>query len=64
MKFARRSESIKESRAVFKRAREDTRTNFHVGATLNKIPQGGMYSYWYFNCVYSSLVVVVFFMYM
>lgn len=31
MKFARRSESIKESRAIFKRAREDSRTNFHVG---------------------------------
>ena len=31
MKFARRSESIKESRMVFKRAREDTRTDFHVG---------------------------------
>ncbi|XP_067035350.1 cleavage stimulation factor subunit 3-like [Acropora muricata] len=30
MKFARRSESIKESRAIFKRAREDSRTNFHV----------------------------------
>ncbi|XP_073238338.1 cleavage stimulation factor subunit 3-like isoform X1 [Porites lutea] len=30
MKFARRAEGIKESRAVFKRAREDSRTNFHV----------------------------------
>ena len=31
MKFARRSESVKESRAIFKKAREDSRTNFHVG---------------------------------
>lgn len=30
MKFARRSESVKESRAIFKKAREDSRTNFHV----------------------------------
>lgn len=31
MKFSRRSEGIKESRAVFKRAREDTRCCYHVG---------------------------------
>ncbi|XP_046843995.1 cleavage stimulation factor subunit 3-like [Xenia sp. Carnegie-2017] len=30
MKFSRRSEGIKESRAVFKRAREDTRCCYHV----------------------------------
>lgn len=36
MKFARRSESIKESRAIFKKAREDTRTNFHVGFLQKK----------------------------
>ncbi|KXJ23727.1 cleavage stimulation factor subunit 3 [Exaiptasia diaphana] len=30
MRFSRRAEGVKESRAVFKRAREDTRTNFHV----------------------------------
>jgi len=35
MKFARRSESIKESRAIFKRAREDSRTNFHVCIIIN-----------------------------
>lgn len=34
MKFARRAEGIKESRAVFKRAREDSRTNFHVSVKM------------------------------
>jgi cleavage stimulation factor subunit 3 len=30
MKFARRAEGIKSARTVFKRAREDTRSRFHV----------------------------------
>ncbi|XP_031552725.1 cleavage stimulation factor subunit 3-like [Actinia tenebrosa] len=30
MRFSRRAEGVKESRVVFKRGREDTRTNFHV----------------------------------
>ncbi|EDO40717.1 predicted protein [Nematostella vectensis] len=30
MRFSRRAEGVKESRSVFKRAREDARTNFHV----------------------------------
>jgi hypothetical protein len=30
MRFSRRAEGVKESRIVFKRGREDTRTNFHV----------------------------------
>jgi len=30
MKFCRRAEGIKQARAVFKKAREDTRSNFHV----------------------------------
>ena len=30
MKFSRRAEGIKESRAVFKRSREDTRSSHHV----------------------------------
>eukprot|EP00794_Sanderia_malayensis_P012786 gene12786-14097_t len=30
MKFARRAEGIKESRVIFRRAREDTRTQYHV----------------------------------
>ena len=30
MRFARRSEGIKAARTVFKMAREDTRSNFHV----------------------------------
>ena len=30
MKFARRSEGIKESRIIFKRAREDANCGFHV----------------------------------
>ena len=36
MKFARRAEGIKSTREVFKKAREDVRTQFHVyvGASL------------------------------
>lgn len=36
MKFARRAEGIKSTREVFKKAREDVRTQFHVyvGAAL------------------------------
>ena len=35
MKFSRRAEGIKESRAVFKRAREDTRSSHHVSNVKN-----------------------------
>ena len=30
MKFARRAEGIKSARMVFKRAREDSRSNYHI----------------------------------
>ena len=35
MKFSRRAEGIKESRAVFKRSREDTRSLHHVRTIEN-----------------------------
>lgn len=31
MKFVRRFESVKESRVIFKKVREDLRINFYVG---------------------------------
>ena len=37
MKFARRAEGIPAARAVFKKAREDTKSNYHVSKLLHVV---------------------------
>ena len=37
MRFARRAEGIKSSRAIFKQAREDQRTKYHVYVTAARM---------------------------